>query len=362
MPKTVFLNKIIPIMPADLKKILIIKPSSLGDIALTLPALSALRRSFPHAKISWLIRPEFSALLENHPHLDRTIFFDRKFFGKAWYNPRAFLSLLSFVRQLRSDNFNAVIDLQGLFRTACLAWLSGCKKRFGMATAREFAHIFYTHKVPQNQSCIHVVDYYLKIAKTAGAHDTAVEFVLPCDAAASDSIRKLLTSHNIEIDNYAVLVPGSARAYKCWPIERFAALADKISSQFGLSIIAVGIAPEKELVEKLKSLAKVPITNFAGLTSLPELIALLKTARLVVSNDTGPGHIAAALGTPLVMIFGCSNPARIYPYGRNNCVVAVEPDSRGLEIRSNNPKYDIKAITPEDVYRKVCEQLKQTPA
>ncbi|MHC4657963.1 MAG: glycosyltransferase family 9 protein, partial [Planctomycetota bacterium] len=164
-------------MPKSLKNILVIKPSSLGDIVLALPALTALRSSFPDANISWLVRPEFAPLLENHPHLNDIILFNRRFLGKAWFHPCAFASLLSLIWRLRRSKFDAVVDLQGLFRTASLAWLSRCKKRLGMAEARELAHIFYTHKIPQNQDCAHLVDYYLKIAQTAGASELSVRFV-----------------------------------------------------------------------------------------------------------------------------------------------------------------------------------------
>ena len=347
-------------MSHDFKNILIIKPSSLGDIVLALPALSALRRSFPDARISWLIRPEFAPLLKNHPHLTDTILFDRKFLGKAWFHPRAFASLLLLIRQLRRSKFDVVIDLQGLFRTASLAWLSGCKKRLGMTNARELAHIFYTHKIPQDQHCIHLVDYYLKIIRAVGVSDVGVQFVLPADSAAADSISGLLARYGISPDSYAVFVPGSAHTSKCWPIENFAALADKISSRFGLSIIATGTKPEEGVIKRLKELANAPITNFAGLTNLNELMALLRTARLVVSNDTGPGHIAAALGVPLVMMFSWSNPTRTAPYGRSECIVAREPFNRGLKIKSTDPKHDIKAITVDEVYQKVCEQIRRS--
>jgi lipopolysaccharide heptosyltransferase I len=346
-------------MSETLKNILIIKPSSLGDVVLALPALSALRKSFPDAEISWLIRPEFAPLIENHPHLDYIVLFDRKFLGKAWYRPGAFGSLVSLIHRLRQRKFDAIIDLQGLFRTASLAWLSGCKKRLGMANARELARIFYTHKTTQEKDCIHLVDYYLKIIRSAGASETQAQFILPQDPAAADSIHSLLTSRNIKPDNYAVFVPGSARSDKCWPIERFAALADKISSQFKLSIVATGTASENSTVEKLQALTNIPITNFAGLTNLTELIALLRDAKLVVSNDTGPGHITAALDTPLVLIFGPTNPARVAPYGRSHCIVAVEPNSRGFKADSTNPKHDIIAITIDEVYNKVCEQMRR---
>lgn len=336
---------------------MIIKPSSLGDIVLALPALNALRKSFPDAKITWLVRPEFAPLLENHPDLNDLIIFDRKLLGKAWFYPSAFASLLSFIRRLQRSKFDAVIDLQGLFRTASLAWLTRCKIRFGIAKARELAHFFYTHKVEQDQDCIHLVDYYLKIIKTITDSEVQVCFVFPHDPDADGSVSALLKNHDIKPDNYAVFIPGSAHSDKCWPIRRFAALADKISSHFHLSIAATGTESEKETVESLKNLANVPIANIAGQTSLTELISLLQAAKLVVTNDTGPGHIAAALGTPLVMMFGRSNPARVAPYGNPRSVVAIEPAGRGLQPNCTDPKYDINNITVPHVYQKICEQM-----
>ncbi len=341
----------------QIKNILIIKPSSLGDIVLALPALSALRRSFPEAKISWFIRPEFAPLLKDHPDLSEIILFDRRFLGKAWYNPRAFGALISLIWRLNRSKFDAVLDLQGLFRTAAFAWLTGCRKRFGMANARELGHIFYTHKIEQDKDSIHLVDYYLKIVRVAGAHQTDVQFPLPIDLDAAGAVNKLLAAQSIKLNDYAVFVPTSAREDKCWPTERFATLANKVSKQFGLSIIATGSAYEKAVLEELRNLACVRIANFAGATSISELVALLKGAKLVVSNDTGPGHIAAALGIPVVMLFGPTNPARVAPYGRPKCVVAVEPDSRGFKADSYDPKHDIKAVTVDEVYQKVCGQI-----
>ena len=114
----VFLCLAWKIMETVYRKILIIKPSALGDIVHALPALTALRRSFPEAKISWLVRPEFASLIEGHPHLDETILFDRKFLGKAWFHPKAFCSLVSLIISLRKKRFDLVVDLQGLLRTA----------------------------------------------------------------------------------------------------------------------------------------------------------------------------------------------------------------------------------------------------
>lgn len=344
------------------ENILIIKPSSLGDIVLALPALSALRKSFPKARINWLIRPEFAPLLQNHPHLDRVIVFDRKFLGKAWYNLRALKSLFLLIAQLRRSRFDAVFDLQGLLRTALLAWLSGCRNRFGMANARELARLFYNHKVAQPPDAIHLVDFYERVIESAGAKAADVEFVLPDDPAAEERIASLLTEHRVDRNNYAVFVPASAHRAKCWPVENFAALAQRLSSAFGLAVIAVGTQSDKPITDRLSRSANVLIKDFAGLTGLAELVALLRRARVVVSNDTGPGHIAGALGVPLVLIFGQVNPARLAPYGRPETVVAIDPEGRGSGIRSCDPTHKVEAVSVEQVYKRLCQQIEPKQA
>ncbi len=339
------------------ENILLIKPSSLGDIVLALPALSALRRSFPQARISWLIRPAFASLIEGHPHLDEIILFDRKSLGRAWWHPGAFRELLSLIFRLRDGRFDAVIDVQGLFRTASLAWLSGCKHRVGPVWGREFAHHFYATTVPARMEWVHVVDYYLTLVETIGASDLSVEFVLPEKPEAVAAARDLLTCHNVDVERYAVIVPGSAQVSKCWPADRFAALADRLVSDYGLAVAATGSKSEGAMIERIQSLTRHPIANLAGRTSLPELTEVLRRASLVVCNDTGPGHIAAALGRPLVMMFSWSNPLRVGPYGRPECVVARDASSRGLAIKSRDPAHAIEHITLDEVYSRAAEQL-----
>jgi heptosyltransferase I len=344
-----------PVGPYE--NILLIKPSALGDIVMALPALSALRRSFPRARLHWLIRPEFAPLLEGHPHLDEVLLFDRRFLGQAWHNGTARRSLFSLVARLRRRHFDAVLDLQGLFRTGLLAWLSGCPRRFGTRW-REMAHLFYTTAIPPRPEWVHVVDHYLKLVEAMGAPDLGVEFVLPEKPAAATAARALLAHYGIDGEPYAVVIPGSAHASKCWPAERFAALADRLASEQGLAVVATGGKSESPMIEKIRRLAKHPPANLAGQTSLPELVEVLRGAKLVVSNDTGPGHLAGALGRPLVMMFSWSNPLRVGPYGRPQCVVARDADQRGLARRSRRPEHAIQDLTFDEVCAKAVEQLK----
>jgi len=217
--------------------------------------------------------------------------------------------------------------------------LSGCPKRIGMAKPREHVHLFYTDKV-------------------AGAADVEARFTLPVVPEAEKKVAEMLNSHNVNPENYAVLVPSSAHPDKCWPREKFAALADMIAERFNMSIVTTGTISEKPVCDEVRKTAKTAVVNLAGQTNILELTALLRSAKLVICNDTGPGHIAAALGIPMVMLFGRTNPARVAPYRRANCFAAVDPEGRGTIIDSPDPKHHIKNITVEQVYQKITEQLK----
>lgn len=344
-------------MVGPYEKILLIKPSSLGDVVMALPALAALRRSFPQARISWLIRPEFAPLIEGHPHLDEIILFERKLHGHIWHNPAAGRNLLGLVGRLRQSRFDAVLDLQGLMRSGLLARASGCPRRFGPHW-RELAYLFYTTAIPYRPAWTHVVDYYLKIVEAMGATDLRPEFILPEKPAAAQEARTLLNRYGIAPDRYAVVIPGSAQVSKCWPVERFATLVDRLTTEQGLSVIATGGKSESVMIERIGSLAKRPPINLAGQTSLPVLVEVLRGAKLIVSNDTGPGHIAGALGRPLVMMFSWSNPLRVGPYGRPQCIVARDIESRGLSNRSRDPRHSVQYITLDEVYARALEQLR----
>lgn len=345
------------LMSKEYRKILIIKPSALGDIALALPVLAAMRRNFSDAKISWLIRPEFAGLLEGHEYIEELIPFDRKFLGKSWYNPKAFAALIRLILKLRREKFDAVADLQGLFRTGFLSWVSGCRNRYGMIEAREFAGIFYNRKVDRDEGLRHLVDRYMKIVGAMGAEDLAVDFVFAKDGQAEGRIEDLLTRRGVEKDNYAVLIPGSAHESKCWPAGRFAKLADRIADEYGMKIVAAGTRSEGQIIEAINNQSRADIINLAGETSLKELAALLRGARIVVGNDTGPSHIAACMPVNVVVVYGWSNPWRISPYGRDECVAAGGLASRGHKIKSDKDEHSVLSVSVEGVFEKVREQL-----
>ncbi len=341
-------------MDQDIMNILIIKPSALGDIVLALPALHALRTHFKESHITWLVRPEFAPLLRDHPELNDVMLFDRK-------NLNTPKQVLALVRTLRRSHFDLVFDFQGLFRSAFLARVSGSALRYGLANARECAPWFYTHRVKPDTDNLHLVDLYLKITQQAGAPKAPAQFILPDTDADKHTVFGLLKEKAIDPTRYAVFIPGSAHDTKCWPHARFAQLAEKLHHDYGLPVVAIGTESEAPAIDQIVQAAQAPVTNLAGQTNLKTLCALLRHARLVISNDTGPGHIASALGVPLVMLFSWSNPARIYPYARPECMAAIDPFSRDPKvIKSKDPKHNVTHITVDMVWEKVKAQLALT--
>jgi heptosyltransferase I len=343
-------------MPPQYHNILLIKPSSLGDIVHTLPAFAALRAAFPQAKITWLIRPEFAPLLECIPGIDEKLLFDRKQLGQ-WYVPAGWKVLQDFVQSLRQKKFDLVLDLQGLFRTALFAKLSGCPARVGMANARECAPLFYTQKVPPPSDSLLRVEVDRALLKAIGITDFSAPAVIQPPAKPAEAVERMLSAAGLGPKCFAIIIPGAAHSSKCWPMERFCAVAERLTKVYGLPIAAVGTASEKKIVQAIAQHCTVPIMDFCGQTTIPQLVALLGQAAIVVSNDTGPGHIAVAMQTPTVIIFGPTNPAWVRPYQQPQAVVAIDPEGRGKAIRSRNPIHRIDRIGVSLVTDAIGRQL-----
>jgi lipopolysaccharide heptosyltransferase I len=301
-------------LPAEPQRILIVKPSALGDIVHALPVLNLLRRRFRSAEMSWLVTPAFAPLLEDHPQIDRVWRFERGPRGGAWRDARTMKGLASLRRQLRDHRFDLVIDLQGLFRSGWLTAQTRAPLRVGFAYAREAAAIFYTHKVRSRGVERHAIERYLDVAEELGCGRGPVEF----EFGVGDGVRSAVQKR-VGPKPYCVLLPGTNWATKRWPVEKFLNLAKRIAAERGLRCVLAGGNDVTALVPPDNG-----IDSFAGQTSLKELVALLEGAALVVANDSGPMHIAAALGRPLVSLFGPTNPVRTGPYGRLDTVLRLD--------------------------------------
>jgi heptosyltransferase I len=330
------------------QSILIIKPSAIGDIVHALPVLPRLRRKWPRAKLSWLVTPACASVVERHPLIDQVILFQRKRFGRGWYNPAAMLDLGGFLIELRRRKFDLVIDLQGLFRSAWVSLASGAPRRVGFANARELAPIFYTDRVECSWENDHAVERYLKITSYLGCPNGSVEFSFAVD----DEDRRFIEQAIPAGEKFAVLMPGTNWATKRWPVERFAALVQPLRDRFGLETVVAGAAADRTLARQIP--AKFDLT---GKTNLRQIVALLERAALVVANDTGPMHMAAALGVPLVTPYGPTAPNRTGPFQRMDSVIRLNLPCSPCYSRTCSHRSCMQWLEIDFVLRLAEEQL-----
>ena len=285
-------------IPRAPRRILVIKPSSLGDVVHGLAFLAAIRRCYPDAEIDWVIARGIDGLLEGHPMISKLWVIDKD----RWKRPLSLGSTIAELRALHSGmrerNYDIAVDLQGLFRSGLIAWLSGSKVRVGIEGSREGSGMFYTHIAPADPA-LHAVDRCLAAARYIGCADGPVEFPV------------LSSPYPLPDGDYAVIVPGARWQTKRWAPERFGELA----SMLPIRSYVVGSSEDTWLADKVVGHSGGHAESLAGKTNLKQLATVLKGARFVITNDTGTMHIAAGLGVPVVAIFGPTDPAKTGPYG-----------------------------------------------
>lgn len=310
------------------RKILIIKPSSLGDVVHSLPFLNALRDSFPRAEIHWIIAKGLEGLLEGHPMINKLWIINKDDWKRIKGARATIKELRSLFKSLKAEKYDLVIDLQGLLRSGILAKATGASVRVGFKEAREGSRIFYTHTVKAGQD-VHAVDRYLEIAKFLGCDISDIKFPFPLffnSFAAGEPVRGGQLSSasgglNFHLsERYAVIVPGARWETKRWYPERFG----ELSSMLSLKSLVVGGESDADIADIVVRNSDGNAISAAGKTTLKELIEIIKNARFVVTNDSGPMHIAAALNVPVFAIFGSTNPVRTGPYGRLHVIIRKE--------------------------------------
>lgn len=302
--------------PADTpRRILIIKPSSLGDIVHALPVLAALRRRFPAAHIAWMVNTQFAPLLDGIAELDEIIPFDRRGYGRMHRSRGMFVGFWRFALGLRRRRFDLVVDLQGLFRSGFLAWFSGARRRVGFAGTREMASGFYTQRVNCPADVTHAVDRNRRVAAAVVGTAVAAEFPLSVRVEEQTRARALVAEvAGRRVERFVAVIPGARWETKQWPAEKFAAVIDLLHARGGPPAVLLGSPDEAATVERVSAATEAPTVNLVGRTTLRELAAVLSCSAAVVCNDSGPMHIAAALDVPTVALFGPTDPARCGPY------------------------------------------------
>jgi lipopolysaccharide heptosyltransferase I len=324
------------------QRFLIVRLSSLGDLVHTIPAVAALRATFPFATIDWVVDQRWSPLVEMVTVINETIPLGR-----------SIPDVLACIRRLRRARYTCALDLQGRYRSAVLSWLSGAPRRIGrdrQATREPGATMFYTDRViPTGR---HIVDMTVDLAVRAGAQpQPEPRFPLRVPENELRAVRETLSREGIP-GEYVVISPGGGWKSKCWPSDRFGALCDSLLRRDHLRSVVNIAAGEEDLAREIVSAsgsANPPVVSL----SIPALAALLAQARLVVAGDTGPLHLAAALGTRVVGLFGATDPERNGPLPRGAVVQNISsqpPDYlRGDYVRLDTYSAAMLSLSVEQV-------------
>jgi len=299
------------------RRILLIKPSSLGDLVHALPVLHGLRRRYPQARIDWLAGTSFAPLIEGHPDLDEVIRFDRRRYGKMLRDPRVAAEFVAFLADLRQRRYDLVVDLQALFRSGFMALATGAGVRVGFANAREFGWAFYTHRIRPDRKQTHAVDRNYLVAGLLGFADVPVRFDLAVTDGQRDAAAWMLADAGVDAaGSFAAVLPGARWETKRWGEARFAELIDRLNEEHSLPCVLLAGADEADICRRIETRCRRRPPNLAGRTTLRELIGVLERAAIVVCHDSAPMHLAAALDRPMVCLLGPTNPARTGPYNQ----------------------------------------------
>lgn len=342
-------------------RILIVKLSSLGDIIHALPVPVSLRATLPLAKIGWVVERRWLPLVARHPDLDAVFTVDTfRLRASARTLPQAWPELQADLRRIHAFAPTWAVDLQGTLKSALVVRLSGAKYRLGLArpVQRERgAHWFYNRHV--TPASAHVVDQLLDLAAGVLPPGTALErihqfpFPIP-ETAASDAGRWLEENR---VGPFVFLSPGGGWASKRWPTERFAELADRLHRDFGLAAVLNRGPGEQAMDDAFRRATAIRARIFSG--DAVHLAAILSRARLVVGGDTGPLHLAAALGTPVVALFGPTDPCRNGPFSSR--AIVLHKEHLASYPRSQRYSPNMLAITAEEVAAACGELLARAP-
>jgi lipopolysaccharide heptosyltransferase II len=337
------------------RRVCIVKPSALGDVVNAFPTLNAFRTLWPGARFTWVINKTLLSLVEGHPQIDDAIVYVR---GSDGSLTTRLNNLRLLVRDLRRARFDVAIDLQGLLRSGLMTAATNAPVRIGLADAREGATWFYTHRVapPGSREGAQAVDRLLAVARAFGADVSDPRAVV----AIRDSDRDWARDALADVPRPRLALNLGARwETKRWRPAQFAEVARMAVEHRGAGLIALGAPEDRIYVDELIArLAPTPVADFCGRSSLPRLAALAEQSDLVLSNDTGPLHLAAATGTPVVGIYTCTSPELNGPFGPHSATVrSLVECAAGYHVRCPRKLECMTELDPDRVWRVVLRQL-----
>ena len=340
--------------------ILIVKLSAIGDVVHTLPSLASLRKLYPQAHITWVVEEAAADILAGNPDLDRVIVSKRKQWiaclRRGEKIGKTFREINSFLSGLRSRRYDLVIDFHGLMKSAAIVLLSGGGRRLGYDSMQEMTGLFYTEKIPEDMNK-HAVDRYLDFVRHLGGASEEPRFIIAVEEENRKKIDSLLAEGNISAERGFVAVnPVAFWKTKLWDESRFALLCDRIARELGFAVVFTG--GEKEgAIESIRAQMREPSLNLGGRTTLRDLACLYGRAALVVTTDSGPMHIAAAAGTPVVALFGPTSPVRTGPYGRGHEVIRADLTCSPCFRKECGTKKCMDGISVDRVFEAVRKML-----
>lgn len=337
--------------------ILIVKLSAIGDVIHTLPSLAALRKLYPDAHITWVVEEAAADLVKNHPMLDAVLISRRKNWIKSLRQgefSRPLREMRAFLRELRKSPYDLVIDFHGLLKSAVIVLLSGGKRKLGYDSLQELSGLFYNEKIPEDMNK-HAVDRYLDFTRYLGAKIEEAQFILPSDNTAQTRIQSLLKKYHLENKKFIAVNPIAYWETKLWNDEKFAGLADLIKTKLNIEVVFTG--SEKESIKKITAQMQDKAVNLAGETSLPELAHLYKNALMLITTDSGPMHLAAAVGTPVIALFGPTDPQRTGPYGEGHTIIRTDLPCSPCLLKRCPTKKCMQDILPEQVMAAIEHKL-----
>ncbi|MFO7560246.1 MAG: lipopolysaccharide heptosyltransferase II [Desulfobacterales bacterium] len=311
--------------------ILIVKLSAIGDVIHTLPALNALRKRYPEAHITWLVEEDASSLIEGHKALNRVLIskrkrWARKLFSASW--KPTLKEVVAFIRQLRDTEYDLIFDFHGLLKSGILIRLAKGKRKIGYGRGmahQEHSYLFLNERIPPVSMDNHALMINMMMLKTVGIQIDEITYDLPVSSADHRAVERLLQQHHIDLSNPVVAInPVAKWETKLWSNARFSELADRMIEQFNAQILFTGSGGDRKIVTDIISGMRHTAYDFSGQTTLKTLAALYEKVDFLVSTDTGPMHLSAAMGTPVVALFGPTAPWRTGPFGSIHKVIRMD--------------------------------------
>jgi lipopolysaccharide heptosyltransferase I len=343
----------------DPQRILLIRPSALGDVCKTVPVLASLRRRYPAASIDWLVNDTFAPAIAGHPALTRVVPFPRRRFGALW-KPTVAREFLAWLGGLRRARYDLVIDAQGLFRSGLFAWATRSRRRVGYANARELGWIFLNERHPIPPT-LHAVDRMLALVEAAGAPPTPDMRLYATDEARSGAASELRRAG--ATGRVAVVAPTSRWEGKRWPAERFAELSRRLLAEGVVdSVVIVGAPGERGQCAPLLALAQDEprVVDLIGRTTVGELLAIVEHAAIVIANDSAALHMAVGFDRPMVGLFGPTRVGRVGPYGRADAVLQRLRPGEALDHKDRGSGTAMMArISVQDAFDAALTSLRE---